>query len=47
MRLALITLMLLLGNALGDDILRRAFADRELKRNVQPVIGMERFNTTP
>lgn len=36
-----------LGNALGDDILRRAFADRELKRNVQPVIGIERFNTAP
>jgi hypothetical protein len=40
-------IMAALGNALGDDILRRAFADRELKRNVQPVIGIERFNTAP
>ena len=40
-------IMAALGNALGDDILRRAFADRELKRNVQPVIGVERFNTAP
>jgi hypothetical protein len=36
-----------LGNALGDDVLRRAFADRELERVLRPVIGVERFSTSP
>ena len=36
-------IMAALGNALGDDVLRRAFADRELERALRPVIGIERF----
>ena len=40
-------IMAALGNALGDDLLRRAFADRRLERKVRPVIGIERFNTAP
>jgi hypothetical protein len=39
-------IMAALGNALGDDVLRRAFADRELERSLRPVIGAERFNTS-
>jgi hypothetical protein len=39
-------IMAALGNALGDDVLRRAFADRALERTVRPVIGIERFATT-
>ena len=38
-------IMAALGNALGDDVLRRAFADRGLERRLRPVIGIERFNT--
>jgi hypothetical protein len=37
-------IMASLGNALGDDVLRRAFADRELERNLRPVIGAEQFS---
>jgi hypothetical protein len=37
-------IMAALGNALGGDLLRRGFADRELERAVRPVIGIERFN---
>jgi hypothetical protein len=40
-------IMAALGNALGGDILRRAFADRALERELRPVIGMERFATRP
>ena len=36
-------IMAALGNALGDDVLRRAFADRELERDLRPVIGIEQF----
>src|SRR4051812_22717271 len=36
-------IMAALGNALGDDVLRRAFADKSLERNLRPVIGIERF----
>jgi hypothetical protein len=36
-------IMAALGNALGDDVLRRAFADRDLERNLRPVIGVEQF----
>jgi Putative glucoamylase/Protein of unknown function (DUF3131) len=36
-----------LGNALGNDVLRRAFADRRLEREVRPVIAPERFETSP
>ena len=37
--------MAALGNALGGDVLRRAFADRRMERAVRPVIEPERFNT--
>jgi hypothetical protein len=37
-------IMAALGNALGDDVLRRAFADASLERTLHPVIGSERFN---
>jgi hypothetical protein len=37
-------IMAALGNALTDDSLRRAFADRALERTLRPVIGIERFN---
>ena len=40
-------IMAALGNALGDDVLRRAFADRGLERRLRPVIEIERFNTAP
>jgi hypothetical protein len=39
-------IMAALGNALGHDVLRRAFADRELERGLRPVIGVERFSTS-
>jgi hypothetical protein len=39
-------IMAALGNALGDDVLRQAFADRTLERRVKPVIGVERFTTS-
>jgi hypothetical protein len=37
-------IMAALGNALGHDVLRRAFADRDLERAVRPVIGVEQFS---
>jgi len=40
-------IMAALGNALGDDVLRRAFADRAVERALRPVIGIERFSTSP
>src|SRR4051812_34166918 len=40
-------IMASLGNALGDDVLRRAFADRAVERTLRPVIGVERFSTSP
>jgi hypothetical protein len=39
-------IMAALGNALGGDLLRRAFADRELERALRPVVGVERFTTS-
>ena len=36
-----------LGNALGDDVLRRAFADQQLESAVRPVIGVEEFGAAP
>ena len=35
--------MAALGNELGGDLLRRAFADTALERAVRPVIGIEEF----
>jgi hypothetical protein len=40
-------IMAALGNALGDDALRRAFADPGLERALRRVVGIERFNTAP
>jgi hypothetical protein len=39
-------IMASLGNALGGDVLRHAFADRSLERTLRPVIGIERFSTS-
>jgi hypothetical protein len=38
-------IMAALGNALGGDVLRRAFAGREEERALRPVIGIEQFGT--
>ncbi len=40
-------IMAALSNALSHDLLRRAFADRELERGLRPVIGIEEFGTSP
>jgi hypothetical protein len=40
-------IMAAIGNALADDILRDAFATKEVRRVLKPVIGMERFNAGP
>jgi len=39
-------IMAALGNALGDDVLRDAFAGQEEARALRPVIGVERFSTS-
>jgi hypothetical protein len=39
--------MAAIGNALADDILRDAFATKEFRKVLRPVIGMERFNAGP
>jgi len=36
-----------IGNALGDDLLRRAFVTSATERNVRPLIGVEEFNSHP
>jgi hypothetical protein len=38
-------IMAALGNALGGDVLRRAFAGPEEERTIRPVIGAEQFGT--
>jgi hypothetical protein len=38
-------IMAALGNALGRDVLRRAFANRSVRDAVRPVIGVEQFST--
>jgi len=40
-------IMAALGNALGDDVLRDAFATRDLERAVRPAIAVEEFSVTP
>jgi hypothetical protein len=40
-------IMAALGNALGQDVLRRAFATGDVERNVRPVIGVEEFGSSP
>jgi len=39
-------IMASLANALRHDLLRRAFADRTVRRALKPVIGVERFSTS-
>ena len=40
-------IMAALGNALGNDFLRDAFATKDFRKVLQPVIGMETFNAGP
>jgi hypothetical protein len=40
-------IMAAIGNALGNDMLRRAFATRQVQHALQPVISIERFNASP
>jgi hypothetical protein len=39
--------MAALGNALGDDVLRRAFVDRPFRHAIRPVLGVEEFGVRP
>jgi Putative glucoamylase/Protein of unknown function (DUF3131)/RTX calcium-binding nonapeptide repeat (4 copies) len=39
--------MAALANALGDDVLRKAFATNEMKRMLRPVMAVEEFNVHP
>ena len=36
--------MAAIGNALGDDMLRDAFATRDFRRTLKPIVSMEQFN---
>jgi hypothetical protein len=40
-------IMAAIGNALGGDLLRRAFVTRATERSVRPVMGVEEFNSDP
>ena len=40
-------IMAAIGNALEHDVLRRAFADDDLERELRPVIGVEEFSASP
>ena len=40
-------IMAALGNALGHDVLRRAFATRDVEHALRPVIGVEEFGSSP
>jgi Putative glucoamylase/Protein of unknown function (DUF3131)/RTX calcium-binding nonapeptide repeat (4 copies) len=40
-------IMAALANALGDDVLREAFATQEMKRALRPVMAVEEFNARP
>ncbi len=39
--------MAAIGNALDRDVLREAFADRDMERSLRPVIGVEEFGASP
>ena len=39
--------MAAIGNALGHDVLRRAFATDDVERELRPVIGVEEFSASP
>jgi hypothetical protein len=40
-------IMAALGNALGGDVLRKAFATTDMEHALRPVIGIERFGASP
>lgn len=40
-------IMAALGNALGRDVMRDAFATRDLERAVRPAVAVEEFNVVP
>jgi hypothetical protein len=40
-------IMAAIGNALGGDVLRNAFADGDVARKIRPVLGVEEFNVQP
>jgi RTX calcium-binding nonapeptide repeat (4 copies)/Putative glucoamylase/Protein of unknown function (DUF3131) len=40
-------IMAAIGNELGQDVLRRAFAGPDLERRLRPVLGVEEFNDSP
>jgi hypothetical protein len=40
-------IMAAIGNALADDVLRRAFVTPEFQQALKPVIGVEEFNAAP
>jgi hypothetical protein len=40
-------IMAALGNALGGDVLRDAFATRDVERAVRPAVAVEEFNVVP
>ena len=39
--------MAAIGNALGDDMLRDAFATKDVRKALRPVMGMETFGAGP
>jgi len=39
-------IMAAIGNALGGDFLRKAFAGPDMKRALRPVIGIEQFGAS-
>ncbi len=39
--------MAALGNALGDDVIRRDFVDRTFRHAIRPVLGVEEFGVRP
>ena len=40
-------IMAAIGNELGKDVLRRAFATNDVERELRPVMGVEEFNASP
>jgi hypothetical protein len=40
-------IMAAIGNALGGDVVRNAFASADFRRAVRPVIGVEEYNVSP
>jgi hypothetical protein len=40
-------IMAAIGNALGGDVLRKAFAGPDMERALRPIIGIEQFGADP